>query len=449
MIKKPTMVVMAPYGTMSGYGAHSRDIIQALIESDRYTLYLVPMNWGNTPQNALKEDNPVHKKMLDLTLDKNFDGKPDYFVHISIPLEFRPFGVKNIGITAGIETSKVAPEWLEKTNAMDVMIVPSEHSKNVHAETVVPIQPRPDQPPIGEYRSMKPIEVLFEGVDLNIYKPLVLDATSDGKIQSDTLQEIHDIPEEFAFLYVGHWMDGKFREDRKDVGGLIYNFINTFNYKKGEVALVLKTTGGNFSRIDRTKIMKKIEEVRNMFPDRDKQPNIYLVHGSLTDAEMNELYNIPKIKAMVSLTHGEGYGRPLAEFAAATGKPVLAPFWSGHIDFLRPGTNALLFDYDMAQVPADAAWEKVIEKDSKWANVKDTDVVQKLTKCFYSYEDMLPHALKVQDHIINFKNLDNMKVKLIEILDRYAPPVKSDIILPGLTGGGALDLSKLQGFKKA
>ena len=242
------MVVMAPYTTVSGYGAHSRDIIQALIEADKYNLYLVPMNWGNTPQNALKESNPVHKKMLDLTLDKQFEGKPDFFVHISIPLEFRPFGKRNIGITAGMETDRVAQEWIEKANAMDVMIVPSEHSKIAHSETVIPIQPRPDMPPIGEFRSQKPIAVLFEGVDLSIYKDLGYKSDLPHRQGSPELQPIFDMPEEFAFLYTGHWMQGGFREGRKDADGLIYNFINTFNYKKGEVALVLKTTMGNFSR---------------------------------------------------------------------------------------------------------------------------------------------------------------------------------------------------------
>jgi len=119
-------------------------------------------------------------------------------------------------------------------------------------------------------------------------------------------------------------LQGGFREDRKDVSGLIYNFLTAFNYKKGEVALVLKTSGAGFSLLDKVDILHKISEIKKMVPDIEKHPNIYLIHGDLTDNEMNELYNIPKIKAMVSCTHGEGYGRPLAEFSAATLKPVLA-----------------------------------------------------------------------------------------------------------------------------
>ena len=48
---------------------------------------------------------------------------------------------------------------------------------------------------------------------------------------------------------------------------------------------------------------------------------------------MANLYAHPKIKAYVSLTHGEGYGLPLFE-AAYHGIPIIAPDWSGHLDFL-------------------------------------------------------------------------------------------------------------------
>jgi glycosyltransferase involved in cell wall biosynthesis len=93
---------------------------------------------------------------------------------------------------------------------------------------------------------------------------------------------------------------------------------------KGQVALVLKVSGAGFSLLDLEEIKDKINKIKDNLPDREMQPNVYIVHGDLTDSEMNELYNINKIKAMVTCTHGEGYGRPLAEFAAATGKPVLA-----------------------------------------------------------------------------------------------------------------------------
>jgi glycosyltransferase involved in cell wall biosynthesis len=386
----------------------------------------------------------MHAKMLDLTLkDPNQHRKPDYFVQVTIPLEFKAFGEKSIGITAGIETNRVAAEWVQAANTMDCMIVPSEHSKNVHLDSTYEIKQQEGGPTVGTLQSEKPVEVLFEGVNTDIYKGF------DSKSQkSQELKDLYDIPEKFAFLYVGHWLPGPFRQDRKDVGGLIYNFIQTFNYKKGEVALIMKTSGGNFSLMDRRELEKKINDIRNMFPDRDKQPNIYIVHGNLTDEEMNELYNMPKVKAMVSLTHGEGYGRPLAEFACATGKPTMAPFWSGQVDFLREGGNELLFDYDMADVPQSAHWEKIIIPESKWCNVRDADVVSKLTRCFYSYDDLLEPAAKVQSYIQNNMTFDHMREKFLRILDGHKPPVQSDIILPGISAPGAIDISKLKGLKR-
>ena len=56
----------------------------------------------------------------------------------------------------------------------------------------------------------------------------------------------------------------------------------------------------------------------------------------LISEELNELYNHPKVKAMVSTTKGEGFGRPLLEFSL-TGKPIMASGWSGHLDFLHKG----------------------------------------------------------------------------------------------------------------
>ena len=49
---------------------------------------------------------------------------------------------------------------------------------------------------------------------------------------------------------------------------------------------------------------------------------------------MNALYNHPKIKAMVSFTKAEGFGRPLLEFSSI-GKPVISPHYSGQKDFLK------------------------------------------------------------------------------------------------------------------
>jgi glycosyltransferase involved in cell wall biosynthesis len=85
--------------------------------------------------------------------------------------------------------------------------------------------------------------------------------------------------------------------------------------------------------MDRMDIEGRINQVRDMYGTA-KLPNVYLVHGDLTDAEMNSLYNHPKVKAFVSFTKAEGFGRPLLEFSA-TSKPIIAPHYSGQADFLK------------------------------------------------------------------------------------------------------------------
>jgi glycosyltransferase involved in cell wall biosynthesis len=198
---------------------------------------------------------------------------------------------------------------------MQLVIVPSEFTKQVFETTAKNH---------GKFIST-PIEVIPEYFDEMVYT----DAVKNGF----ELSILNEIPETFAFLSVGHWLHGPLGEDRKNTGGVVHCFFNTFKNQKNQPALILKTSGATYSIMDRMEIENKIESIRSAFP-KDKLPNIYLVHGELTDPEMNLLYNHPKVKAMVSFTKAEGFGRPLLEFST-TGKPILAPHYSGQADFLK------------------------------------------------------------------------------------------------------------------
>ena len=114
---------------------------------------------------------------------------------------------------------------------------------------------------------------------------------------------------------------------------LITSLIIAYKNKKNQPALLLKTSGATYSVMDRMEIEGRINQIRGLFPNA-KLPNVYVLHGDLTDNEMNALYNHPKVKAMVSFTKAEGFGRPLLE-CATTGKPILAPHYSGQMDFLK------------------------------------------------------------------------------------------------------------------
>ena len=120
-------------------------------------------------------------------------------------------------------------------------------------------------------------------------------------------------------------------------------------------------------------------------------PNIYLLHGEMTDDEMNQLNNDNKIKSFISFTKGEGYGRPLAE-AAITGKPVIVSNWSGHLDFIRPEYN-LLIGGDLKNIHPSAA-NQFLLKESQWFNI-NTDIASRAMKdMFKHYKKYLENSRK-------------------------------------------------------
>ena len=249
---KKFMLICAPVSSRSGYGDHARDLVWSFMESNKYDIKILDVRWGDCPRNALNKDNPKDKKMLDCILPKpETDRQPDIYVDIRIPNEFETFGKYNIGITAGIETNAVSQKWIEGCNKMDLVIVPSEHSKDGFVNSIydkVQNLPNGQQQKVGEFKFEKPIEVVFEGSDEDIYKPL-----KSNEINSDFLDTINEkVPEDSAFLCVGQWTQGGFGEDRKDLGRTIKCFIEAFANKKKQPALILKSNGATFSIMDRT-----------------------------------------------------------------------------------------------------------------------------------------------------------------------------------------------------
>ena len=176
---KQSMIICAPASSRSGYGAHARDLIWSFMKHDKYDIKIMDVRWGDCPRNALDKDNERDKKMLDCFLTSNtLPSQPDIYVDIRIPNEFQQIGKFNVGITAGVETTIVSGKWIEGCNKMDLVIVPSEHAKQGFINSIYDkVQNTPDgqQQKVGELRLEKPMEVLFEGADENIYKPLTKD----------------------------------------------------------------------------------------------------------------------------------------------------------------------------------------------------------------------------------------------------------------------------------
>ena len=418
---KKLMLICAPVTSRSGYGDHARDLVRSLLQHEKYEIKIFDVNWGETPRNALDENNENDKKILDCILSKpNMDRQPDVYVDIRIPNEFQTYGKVNIGITAGIETNAVSDAWIEGCNKMDLVIVPSEHSKKGFLDALYEKMqnlPNGQQQKVGELRLSKPMEVLFEGVDDNVFKP-----TDDFSI--DVLD---NIKEDFAFLHVGMWGKGGFGEDRKDIAKTIKIFYESFANKKKQPALILKTSGAAFSIMDREECLSKINHIKTMFPSDWKLPNVYLLHGSLSSDEMNKLYNHPKVKAFVSLTHGEGFGRPLLE-ATMVGLPVIASGWSGHMDFLSQ-TDSMLIGGELRQVPKSQHWKKIIIPESQWFNVNETQSYKAMNYCFQNYDGVKKKALNLMKINRDKFTLNKMTEKLDKIITPYIDKIPSQVKL--------------------
>ena len=424
---KKLMLICAPITSRSGYGAHARDLVWSFLQHDKYEIKILDVRWGDCPRNALDENNTRDKQLLDCILpEPRLDNQPDIYVDIRIPNEFETHGKFNIGITAGVETNAVSGKWIECCNKMDLVIVPSEHSKAGFVNSVYDaVQQAPDgsQQKVGELKLEKPIEVLFEGADEEIYKSL-----NRNEIDTAVYDLIENVvPEKFAFLFVGQWAKGGYGEDRKDIAKLIKIFYETFANQKKQPALILKTHGATFSILSKEETLQKINSVKQMFPKDVKLPNVYLLHGDFTDEEMNSLYNHPKIKSMVSFTHGEGFGRPLLE-ASMTGLPVIASAWSGQLDFLSQD-KSILIGGEMQQIPKSVVWKDVIIPESKWFVIDENSARGVLR---YGFDNS--GELKRKGSSLMYENkdkftLNKMTEKLDEIIEKHTLSLPSQVQL--------------------
>ena len=413
---KPLCVVSCPIDTFSGYGARSRDFVKGLIKSkgEEWDIKILPQRWGDCPWNFLSKDDPLKQRFVTNQLSK----QPDIWVQITVPNEFEPVGQFNIGVTAGIETTIFPADFISGINKMDLNLVSSKHSKDIALATQFEKKDKQTNKTVGVIKVEKPVEVLFEGLDLNKYykKPA----------KSDILK---NIPEDFCFLFTGHWLPGNFGEDRKDVATLIKTFLSTFNGSgKKKPALILKTNHVNYSLLDREGIIKSINSIRKKVTG--PLPNIYLLHGELTDEEMNQLNNDPKIKSFISFTKGEGYGRPLAE-AAITGKPIIVSNWSGHLDFIHPDYN-ILIGGELKNVHASSA-NQFLLKESQWFKI-DTNIASRAIKdVFKNYKKYKEQSRKQTQYLKDNWTIDKMTERLTSLLPKMeAAPQMQSLQLPKL-----------------
>jgi hypothetical protein len=384
------VLVKGPGLSLSGYGEQTRFALRSLANREDIDLYFINIPWGKTGHIPDTEQKEWMMSLVTKTAfySKQTSGKPsfDVSVQVTIPNEFEKIAPVNIGYTAGIETTKVSPQWIEKSNAMTKLIVPSKHSKTVFEETV--------------YKAV--VEQTGEERDFKLTSPVEVCAfpASKGEVQNVDLH----LSTDWNFLSVAQW------GPRKNVEATINNFLQEF--KDQEVGLVLKLNITKNSTMDRLTTEQKIKRLVDKFREQNENVKckVYLLHGSMTDEEMRGLYRHPQIKAFVTTTHGEGFGLPLFEAAIAE-LPIVAPAWSSYVDFLyapkkikqgkeKSKPHFTKIDFDLKNVQKEAVWNGVIQKDSKWCFVKEHSVRNAMREVFKNYGQKLSDAKKLSKFVL-------------------------------------------------
>jgi len=400
MLKR--VIVRGPALSQSGYGEHTRFVLRALqSRPDLFDIYLVNINWGET--SWVWEDN-VERQWIDFLLQKTIQYTPDQnkpfdvSIQVTIPNEWEKMAPINIGVTAGIETTKIAPSWIEKALQMNRIIVVSKHAKYGFENTEYPAK----NGLTGEDFMAKvtcPVEVVGYPAKNIEPSPISLDLKYD-----------------FNFLTVGTWIV------RKNLENTIKWFVEEF-YDQ-EVGLVVKTSMAKNCLQDREACFHRLKELLQEYKDRKCE--VSLLHGDMSEGEMTALYQHPKIKSVVSISHGEGFGLPLFE-AAYNALPVVATDWSGHTDFLYMSTKNKKgkitkkpmfsrISYDILPVQPSAVWDGVIQKDSMWAFPKEWDYKKTIRSVVKNYGTVKSTARKLQKYLVENYSTEKQNEKFIDFI---------------------------------
>ena len=357
---KKRVLLKGPLLTRSGYGEQARFALRSLrSREDLFEIFIQPLNWGQTSwTNEISEE----RAWIDQTIEKTIHyiqsgGSFDVSVQVTIPNEFQRLAPVNIGYTAGIETTKVAHEWIIKCNEMDKIIVVSDHSKNVFINSV--------------YQAVN--NKTNEEVELKLSTPI--ESVGYPVKTFDSLPEVEiDVDTSFNFLAVAQF------GPRKNLENTIKWFVEEF--REEDVGLILKSNLAKNCLMDREHLQARLTDFMKSLGD--KKCKLYLLHGDMTDEEIHALYRHPKVSAFLSLPHGEGFGLPIFE-AAYSGLPVVATGWSGQLDFLVDEDGQSQFynvAFDLQPVQKEVVWRGVLIEDSMWAYARESSAKEQMRLCY-------------------------------------------------------------------
>ena len=374
---KKKIFVRGPVLSQSGYGEQSRFALRALrSKEDKFDIYIQPINWGQTGwvwESSEFRDWMDSRITLTQVLMQKKQFQPDISLQITIPNEFQKICAVNIGYTAGIETDKVAPIWLQKGNDMDKILVVSEHAKTSFSRTDVTITNNQT----GEtfpYKLETPIEVVGENTP------------------RATPETIGELELDFDFNYLMVSQQGVRKNFQNAVKWWVEEFIDQ------PVGLVIKTNIKSNSLEDWTHIQLSLSDLLGKYKDR--KCKVYILHGDLSSGQMAGLYTNPKIKALVNIAHGEGFGLPMFE-AAREGLPIVTINWGGQRDFLNHGKKSYFSPvaFELKNVQPQAVWDGVIDKASNWAYADQGSYKMVLRKTMKNWDEAKKKATKLQELI--------------------------------------------------
>ena len=394
------ILVRGPALSLSGYGEHTRFVLRSLQKfPESFDIYLINVGWGDT--GWIWEDSE-ERNWIDQMLAKTIEygqngGTFDISAQVQIPNEWEQLAPVNIGITAGIESTKMSPQFLGGCLKVDKIITISNHAKYALETT--------EYPATNNQTGEEFVAKTTCPIDVITYPTKQVELDSDFKI---------DLKYDFNFLTMGTYIP------RKNLNNTIKWFVEQFY--DDEVGLVIKTSVAKGSTRDRRQTESLLKEILSEYDGRKCE--IYLLHGDMSESEITSLYQHPKIKALVSLTHGEGFGLPLYE-AAYNALPVVAPDWGGHLDFLYVETKDkkgkikkkpmfTTVSYDIKPVQPEAVWDGIIQKDSMWCFPKEWDYKKALKTVVKNHTTLKSRAKKLQKYLFENFGGDIQYKKLAE-----------------------------------
>ncbi len=426
-MNKKTVLISACPNIISGYGQRSRHLVWSLFDLMRedYDIKILSQRWGNCPDGLLDPNNPKDKEILDHIVPPNVGlaKQPDVFIQVSVTNEVPDQKIgkyANWIFSAGTEGDIYPSHALQGLNRSDLAIFSSQFGKEVACKTTFNQHAEHTGNKIGELKFNGKATVLFEGVDTSVYKRL-----------EQSKFDLSMITESFCFITTAHVLQGfQQMQDRKNLGALIKIFLETFKNKPVKPALILKSSLAGYSILEEQQLLDQIDGFRKTVNSKDL-PNIYLVHGNLSDDELNEMYNHPKVKAFV-LCSNEGYGRPFLEFSAGTSKPIITSPYSGQVDFLHKEFN-IFVGGNLHNVEKPGQNDFIIE-GSKLFRPDPYQLSQALDEVYKNYDNYITMGKRQGHRSRTDFSLEKMTESLKNIIAEHLPviPKQVSIKLPTL-----------------